>query len=599
MIDARSDPSLTLPPSMLPSLAELDQARDALRAGRLDEAQACYRRVLEAEPDHAEALHRLGGWHLMRGELEPAVALLQRCLAAAPETAEVHNDLGRALLLQGRPGEALAFLQSALALRPRFAEAQMNLGDLLKAQGDLPGAAAAYLNALNISRGCLDARRSLGDTLMAMGNYTAATAAYEEVLKAAPDDVAALTNASTTLCQLRRFDEAMTRAERAATLAPTLSGPQIAIGNVHLQTGRGDEAIACFRRATALAPDDPTSWNNLGAALIIHNRYEEALSVYREICARYPNADDLRFNQSLAQLATGDLAAGWESYESRRIHGCGVGTRAIPAALWDGSVPLHGRTILLHAEQGFGDTIQFVRYARLAASAGASVLLGVEPALRSLLSTLPHVRGVFTIGDTLPPFELHCPMLSLPRAFGTRLDTIPADVPYLAAPADKVDAWRAALGTGPKIGLVWSGNSAHKGDQLRSIPLSDFTRVMRDTPTRHFSLQKELRPADAAVLTSLPQIEDLSNRIADFTDTAAIISCLDLVITVDTAVAHLAGALGAPVWVLLPFSADWRWLVGRTDSPWYPTMRLFRQARRGEWAPVLESVRAALAACRT
>ena len=264
--------------------------------------------------------------------------------------------------------------------------------------------------------------------------------------------------------------------------------------------------------------------------------------------------------------------------------------------LWTGQENLGGRRILIHAEQGLGDTLQFVRYLPLLRERGADVYLEVQPALKSLLLAQAGANGVHARGEAPPEFDFQFPLLSLPRAFATDLDTIPASTPYLAAPAEKVAKWAQALPVGgrPQVGLTWSGSSGHTNDRNRSIPLADFKQLFHGLPGSFFSLQKEVRNEDAAVLTALPEVANLAPDLADFTDTAAIIANLDLVITVDTSIVHLAGAMGKPTWLLLPFVPDWRWLFERKDSPWYPSLRLFRQPAAGDWKSVLAVVRSEL-----
>jgi len=293
-------------------------------------------------------------------------------------------------------------------------------------------------------------------------------------------------------------------------------------------------------------------------------------------------------------LVSGDLRAGWPQCEYRwRIAGS-VPTRVLPAPVWRGDAPLEGKTILLHAEQGLGDTLQFLRYVPLVAARGAEICLEVQPSLLPLLAGYPGTASVLARGETLPPVDFHCPLLSLPLAFSTGLDSIPAPVPYLHAPGDRVARWRELTGParGPRVGLVWAGNPGHANDRNRSIPFTLFRPICAPLAgVQFFNLKIEASQADAVALAGTPGIVDHSAMVRDFADTAALVAQMDLVISVDTSVAHLAGALGKPVWLLLPFSPDWRWLLDRDDSPWYPSMRLIRQTRIGEWNAVLNRVR--------
>ncbi len=294
----------------------------------------------------------------------------------------------------------------------------------------------------------------------------------------------------------------------------------------------------------------------------------------------------------MAQLTLGDFANGWKEYEWRwKTAAFADKRRSFSAPLWLGDVPVAGKTILLHAEQGFGDTIQFIRYAPLVAEFGARVICEVQPELRSLLSQFDSIE-VVAKGDPLPRFDLHCPLLSLSLAFGTKADAIPARIPYLAAPAARIEHWRGRVPSGrPRAGFVWSGSAAHKNDANRSIALARFAALFEQSPFACFSLQREVREADRDVLRTMPGLVDLGSELHDFTETAAVISLLDVVVSVDTAVAHLAGALGKPVLMLLPYGSDFRWMRDRDDTPWYPTVKLLRQPALGDWDGVMACLR--------
>jgi hypothetical protein len=296
-------------------------------------------------------------------------------------------------------------------------------------------------------------------------------------------------------------------------------------------------------------------------------------------------------------LLTGEFRAGWANYEFRFMKSPPAERNRFAQPRWQGE-PLAGKTILVHAEQGLGDTIQFARYLPLLAAQGARVLVEAQAPLKTLLESLPGELEFFVRGESLPPFDVHCPLLSLAHGFGTELATIPSATPYLAAPSEALSRWamRFPVSTQPRVGVVWSGNPRHENDHRRSLSFDEFRPVLMAPGIEFFSLQKNAKPADAAALAALPHVTDLGSELATFADTAAVIAHLDVVIAVDTSVAHLAGALGKPVWVLLPFAPDWRWLLGRDDSPWYPSARLFRQPRIGDWQTVAAEVGHALAA---
>ncbi len=338
-------------------------------------------------------------------------------------------------------------------------------------------------------------------------------------------------------------------------------------------------------RRSRSSPNSVDTFYNRGNVLKELNRPDDALASYGKAIALQPDHAEAHWNESLLRLLSGDFARGWSKYEWRwRSRALAFRHRNFLQPLWLGADPIQGKTILLHGEQGLGDTIQFCRYAPLVAARGAQVILEVDESLRELVTGLAGVSRCVAKGDSLPEFDLHCPLLSLPLAFGTRLETIPATTPYLRAPARAVASWEARLAetNRPRIGMVWSGDARHKEDRNRSIGLRTLLPLL-GVPATFVSLQRDVRAVDAQLLHERDDMLHFGGDLRSFSDTAALISHLDLVITVDTSVAHLAGALHRPVWILLPFIPDWRWLLDREDSPWYPTARLFRQAASREW----------------
>jgi len=375
-------------------------------------------------------------------------------------------------------------------------------------------------------------------------------------------------------------------------LAEVLSNRGITLHELN----RYDEALASYDRALVLQPDYATALNNRGINLYDLKRYDEALASYQRALALRPDYAEAHWNEALLRLLTGDYSHGWAKYEWRwKKESMAPVKRNFPQPVWLGGDAIDGKTILLHSEQGFGDTIQFCRYVPLVAARGAHVILEVERPLQQLMTTLAGATQVIAKGDPLPDFEVHCPLLSLPLAFGTRVETIPSGPPYLRAPAQSLMNWdtRLAPQRRPRIGLAWSGNAAHQSDRQRSISLRTLLPLL-DTGATFVSVQKDVNAADAGVLTERGDILHFGDALGDFSDTAALISNLDLVISVDTSVAHLAGALGKPVWVLLAYAPDWRWLLDRDDSPWYPTARLFRQDASRAWDGVIVRVQQAL-----
>jgi len=435
---------------------------------------------------------------------------------------------------------------------------------------------------------------ALGLSLYTSRRFDEALATYDAGLRIAPSDLDLRNGRGVALLELRRPAEARDEFVRALAADPDCLDALGNLGNALLKLNRPEEALAAYDRALKIVPDNAQLLTNRAVALRRLDRPQEALMSAARALAEKPDFAQARFVASVARLTLGDFAAGWRGYEAR----WGVGALALQRRnfaepQWRGAEPLAGKTILLHAEQGFGDTIQFVRYAPLVAARGAIVVLEVQRELTRLCASLAGVANIVARGDELPPFDCHCPLLSLPLAFATDATNIPAAVPYLAPPAAEVAAWRVRLPHGrPLIGLCWSGERVHDNDLNRSMALDTLAPLLDAPDVQFVSLQRDVREGDAPLLAQRSDIVSIGRQFSDFADSAAAIAALDLVISVDTAVAHLAGALGKPLFLLLPFAADFRWLRERCDSPWYPSARLFRQPRFGDWASVVEAVRA-------
>jgi Flp pilus assembly protein TadD len=398
------------------------------------------------------------------------------------------------------------------------------------------------------------------------------------------------------LDRLGRSAEAMATYDRALILDPNNVLALLHRGRLFTKLGQHAKAAACFEKLLARSPNQADAHSSLGHSLVQLGRHREAVASFARAIALEPANADAHFNLALALLTLGDFEHGWKEYEWRfRTEGLAPSRSTYPQPHWDGVEPLEGKTIQLYTEQGLGDSIMFVRYAPMLAARGASVIAGLLPQAKVLVTEISGVTAIAP-GDPLPAFDLQCPLLSLPHLLGTRLETIPADVPYIWPRADRVAAWRDRLPRDkkPTVGVVWAGGKDFKGDHNRSIALQRFEALF-DAPGISFvSLQRDLREGDAEKLRQRPDVVHFGEQLSDFADTAAIISMLDLVISVDTSVAHLAGAMAKPVWILLPLVPDFRWMLDRTDSPWYPTARLFRQPQLGDWDSVLANVKAAL-----
>jgi tetratricopeptide (TPR) repeat protein len=570
-------------------------ALNALR--RFEEALASYDRALALQPDHAELLCNRGVALYELRRFEEALDSYDRALAVRPDYAEALLNRGNALKELKRLDAALASYERALALRPDYAEALLNRGNALKELKRLDAALESYERALALRPDLAEAFSNRAAVLNELRRFEEAVASCDRALALRPHFAEAHANRSNALHGLKRFEEALASSDRAVALRPDFATLHYNRGNALHRLGRFEEALASYDRELTLQPDHAEAHANRGVTLQELRRFEEALASYQRAYRLRPDFADARYNEALCRLLVGDFRGGWEKHESRwQTDQLRHGKRNFSKRQWTGSDGVAGKTILLHAEQGFGDTIQFCRYASLVADRGARVVLEVQQPLRALMTGLPGAAQVISTGDPLPDFDLHCPLLSLPLAFATELATIPSTTPYLRASPSLAAEWHGRFGAEPRprIGLVWSGRPTHKNDHNRSMALAALLPGLAGGAATFVSLQRELRPQDAATLRSRPDIRHVGDALTTFSETAAVIANLDLVIAVDTSVAHLAGALGKPVWVLLPFIPDWRWLLDREDSPWYPTACLFRQDESRRWDNVMSRLNAAL-----
>lgn len=553
------------------------------RSGQLAGAADAYLRILAAEPLHADALHLLGVVRAQGGQVREAIALIAQAAALNPASAAYRGNLakatrgdwpavaaglraaGDALFDLGHPALALPCYRAAVTVRPDDETAWANLALARRDTGRVAEALAPMRRAA-----ALDPRDGriallLGGLCLAAGDPASAEAVFRGLLSAQPEHAAA----------------------------------RLALANAVKSSGRFAEAVALYRTALTVAPGEATPWFNLGVTLGDLDRHGESVAAYRRAVRLDPNNADVRYNLSHALLITGRYEEGWPAYEVRFQCGVTIPDRGWP---WWRGEPLEGRIVLLYGEQGHGDAIQFIRYAPMVARAGGRVVVECLPALTRLFACVEGVAEVHPPGGATG-VDLICPLMSLPALFGTSLATVPAEVPYLdgaAAGEDRfADLWPAGEGT-LTVGLVWAGDPHaanarwSRADKRRSIPLSGFAPLLEIPGLRLVSLQKGAAAEQARQAPFAGRMVDVMDRAADFADTAALVRRLDLVISVDTAVAHLAGALGVPVWVLSRFDGCWRWIAGREDSPWYPTARVFRQDRLDDWRPVLDRVAAEL-----
>jgi len=490
--------------------------------------------------------------------------------------------------------------RQVLEADPHQPDALHLLGLIAHQFGKSDLAAQLIARALEIRPDNPEALVNLGNALQELKRCDEALASYDRALEIKPDYAMAWSNRATALQGLKRHDEALASYDKALAIQPGYAEALRNRGVALHELRRYDEALASYDRALAVRPDYAEALSNRGLTLQALKRHDEALASYGKALAIDPMLAEAHANEGLLRLLLGDFEQGWKKYQWRwkgAFFSSSPG-RSFAQPLWLGKDDVKGKTLLVHAEQGLGDTIQFARYAPKLAEKGATVILEVQPALKALIANTAGACQVLSQGEPLPRFDFHCPFLSLPLAFDTRPDSIPAQIPYLAAPGAAIEKWRAKLGQGgaPKVGIVWSGRSTHANDANRSVGLSRLM-ALEGSGVQLVSLQNEVRGQDESVLAANSQVLHFGRELRDFSETAALVSALDLVISVDTSVAHLAGALGKPVWILLPFAPDWRWLLDREDSPWYPTARLFRQPRIGDWDSVIAGVRQELTRC--
>jgi tetratricopeptide (TPR) repeat protein len=568
----------------------LETATRYRSAGELARAEPLYRQVVQADPTNAAAWRLLGETYSALGRLAEAAGSYRQALRFQPGHFETLADLGVALAQQGQLAEAVPTLRQAIRVKPDFAQAHHNLGVALAQSGELEQAAASLGEAIRLKPDYAEAHYNLGNTLVELNRREEAVPVYRRALELKPDYVDALNNLGLALNELGKPGEAAILLQQATRLKPDHAEALNNLGLALADQGRFDEASAVYDCALRVNPRYAEAHTNLGSAYKEQGRLEEAIACYDYALWLQPGAASTHWNRSLAYLAQGDYKRGWAEYEWRWKR---KRTRRRPFTqpAWDGS-PLEGRTIVLYMEQGLGDMIQFIRYAPLVKQRGGRVVVECPNILVQLFSSVAGVDHLVAEGSELLSFDVHAPLMSLPYLLGTRLDTVPADVPYLSVPAELVQQWHDRLAGDEtfKIGIAWQGNPHHKWDRHRSVPVSQFAPLAAVPGVELIRLQHGHGAAALCsvdkrfCMTELARVQEPEG--GTFAETAALMMNLDLIVTVDTAVAHLAGALALPVWVALSTIVDWRWLLQRSDTPWYPTMRLFRQSELGKWEPV-------------
>lgn len=600
---------------------DLNKALLAHQEGRLKDAEALYRHALESTPDNADIWHLLGALSHQKGADREAEEYLNRALELLPNFPEALNTRGILLKDSGRLSKAEDDFRAALQEVPNFAQALTNLADTLRLTGAFNEAKELSEQAIQAAPDLAAAFNNLGAIERDLSHLEEACRAFEKALELDPGLIDAAINLATTLALRGEGASALRTAKRAVQKAPDYAPAQNCLGSLHFDNENIEEAHLCFKTAAALEPDyaeahnnlantltrlgkledaqdhydkalekepeNPDFWANKAAAFQAQNDIAACLKACEKALKINPNHADARWNRAMARLISGDLAGGFADYQARWALP-EFSRRSLPAAEWAGE-DLAGKSILLHSEQGFGDTLQFIRYAALLkAQKPTAIYLETPAPLCRLLAPMAALTDVFKQGETLPKTDYHAPLLSLPYLCKTTLDTVLATLPYLYAPRDIADFPGGIDNeTMTNIGLVWAGRPSHKNDRNRTLSFKSLLPLFNVNNTQFFSLQ--LGDAQKE-LSASAKVIDISGYLEDFAATAALIEPLDLIITVDTALAHLAGAMGKKCWVMLPFAPDWRWLLDRDESPWYPSLTLFRQPRPGDWATVIQHI---------
>jgi tetratricopeptide (TPR) repeat protein len=607
-------PAPVTPEPGAPDLAALLAAGLAHHnAGRLGEAERAYRQILTVQSNNPEALNLMGVLALQVNKPAVALELFTQAIRAAPRQPSYYSNLGTALRRLGRLEEAVAANRQAVALDGNFADGLQNLANVLSDTLAHSEAADIVRRLLVLRPHLTDQRLQLARSLILSGRTQEALTELEALLRIAPRMAAAYVNQGVALRKLGRVDEAIASYHKALEIEPGDAGALNNLGTAFQEEVRYQEAIDCFRQSIARRPDYPDAHLNLSLVLRSEGLIDEAIAEARTAIGLNANLAEAHTSLGFCQLLKGNLEEGFAEYEWRsRMAEFPSPRRNFTTPLWDGKAP-EGRTILIHDEQGVGDAIQFARYAQMVQARGATVIVECNTQLTRLLSSMPGISQVIGRFSAMPAHDAHVSLLSLPHLLGTTLDTIPGDAPYLRAEPELTSQWAQRLGAqrlgaqrleprrALRVGMVWAGNPEFKEDNLRSPRLESFLALMDVPGVEFYALQKGDGCRDIAVLKDrLPDhFKDLGPDIGNFADTAAIMMNLDLVISSCTAPTHLAGALARPTWTVLPVACDWRWLNHGNFTPWYPTMRLFRQERRGVWEPVIARVREALVEAAT
>lgn len=570
----------------------LQDAFSLFQQGKLAEAANIYMELVKQNAENRDALHYFGILKAASGQIDEAKDLIERSLGNSTANLPFVENYATILFKSGGFEEAAQLCEKALAVHRGSEGLQYLLAISLYRLGRLKEANEAFTTLLRSYPNNPAGNNEKGATLAGLLQYDEALLFVDKALRIDPEFADAYLNKGNILIKLNRYDDAVAAFDKALSLQANLPDALIGCASALRRLRRFEEAFGYLDKALTLQPDLAEAWIGRGNVLAGTRRYGEAIECFLKAQHISPELGEAHYNEGFYRLLLGDYERGWEQYEARWNTTQATSLKNnFSQPLWRGESSIANKTILLHAEQGFGDTIIASRYVPMVAALGARVILQVQAPLESLLRTLRGVSTLVVEGEDIPEFDVQCPLMSLPLAFGTRPDAIPAKVPYLTVDDDKVRKWRTRLnGAGFKVGIAWAGNAKFGDDHERSVLLQRMLPLFAVNGAKFISLQKDLRPGDQGILDANPQVIQLAAEIDDFQDTAAIMMSLDLIISTDSSVPNLAGALARPVWVLLPFNPDWRWFLDRDDSPWYPTARLFRQSQAGDWASVVDEV---------
>lgn len=606
----------------------MEAAVQCYQAGGLRQANKLYELVPHRDHNHPFALHSLGVIAYQQGRYDDAVNLIGKAIARNQWVPEFHNSIAVVLKALGKLEEAVSEYEQAVLLKPGYADAYNNMGNALLSQGQYAAAAESYKQAVLFTPDCAEAYRGMAIALQAQGQFDAAIEMCRQALLLKPAYAEAYSTMAVCLQEQGKYTDAIESCKKALMFRPDFVEAYNHLGTILDDQGRYSEATESYTRAVQLKPDYAEAYNNRGITLRAQGKLAEAIADYgrairlkphsaepyynladaqrdlgrcEQAIANYdraiqlkPNCAQAHWNKALALLLSGNLAEGWKAYQWRHNPDLKIITypHCYEVPRWDGS-SFRGKTLLVHYEQGIGDTLQFVRYLPMVKDRGGTVILEARKPLIGLLREFPDVDDLVEASDKKPAvkFDFHASLMDLPQAFGTTLETIPSNVPYLHAASEKIEHWKDKLAKrGFKVGIVWAGSPVHGKDHIRSCPLEYFAPLARIPGVRLYGLQKGPAAKQVEEWAGKVPVLNLADQFGDFTDTAAAIANLDLIISVDTAVLHLAGAMGRHVWALLPFTPDWRWMLNRQDSLWYPTMRLFRQKSLGDWRTIFHTV---------